>query len=94
MTHAASGADLRMPRIGSAAQLGQELGPIGQLLLDHGAENRLIDVPVHLVPIDTPKRWMRVVLDRQLDPSGGRLIRQPGDQGPGPCRCRPTPRPR
>jgi hypothetical protein len=54
MTHATSGARSRMPRVGSAAQLGQQLGPVGQLLLDHGAQNRLIDVPVHLVPVDTP----------------------------------------
>jgi hypothetical protein len=37
-----------LSRVGSAAQLGQELGPVGQLLLDHGAEHRLVDVPVHL----------------------------------------------
>jgi hypothetical protein len=38
-----------MSRVGSAAQLGQQLGPVGQLLLHHGAEHRLVDVPVHLV---------------------------------------------
>jgi hypothetical protein len=37
-----------MPRVDSAAQLGQQLGPVGQLLLHHGAEHRLVDVPVHL----------------------------------------------
>jgi hypothetical protein len=64
----------RMPQLGSAAQLGHELGPVGQLLLDHGAEHRLIDVPVHLVPVDAPKRRVGIVLDRQLDPPGGRLV--------------------
>jgi hypothetical protein len=59
-----------MLRVGSAAQLVQELGPVGQLLLDHRAEHRLVDVPVHLVPVDAPKQWVGVVLDRQLDPPG------------------------
>ena len=43
-----------MPRAGSAAQPGQQLGPVGQLLLDHGAQHRLVDVPVHLAPVDAP----------------------------------------
>jgi hypothetical protein len=70
-----------MPRVGSAAQLGEELGPVGQLLLDHGAQHRLVDVPVHLIPVDAAEWWVGVVLDRYLDHPGGRLVGQAGDQG-------------
>jgi hypothetical protein len=48
----------RLCRVGSAAQLGQQLRPVGQLLLDHGAQHRLVDVPIHLIPVDAPKRWV------------------------------------
>jgi hypothetical protein len=43
-----------IPRVGSAAQPGQQLRPVSQLLLHHGAEHRLVDVPVHLIPVDAP----------------------------------------
>jgi hypothetical protein len=62
----------------SGAQLGKQVRPVGQLLFDHWVEHRLVDVSVHLVPVDTAERWVRVVLDRQLDHSGGRLVGEAG----------------
>jgi hypothetical protein len=62
----------------SGAQLGKQLRPVGQLLFDHWVEHRLVDASVHLVPVDTAERWVRVVLDRQLDHSGGRLVGEAG----------------
>jgi hypothetical protein len=67
-------------RVGSAAELGQELGPVGQLLLDHGAEHRLVDVPVHLVPVDAPERrvgsyWIATCTIRAVSSSVRRATR-------------------
>jgi hypothetical protein len=72
-----------IPRVGSAAQPGQQLRPVSQLLLHHGAEHRLVDVPVHLIPVDAPERWVRVILDRYLDHPGSRLVGEAGDQRQG-----------
>ncbi len=42
------------PSVASAAQLGQQLGLVGQLPLDHGAEHRLVVGPtVHGGRLDT-----------------------------------------
>jgi len=65
-----------MARTGSAAELGQQLGPVGQELLHHGTQHRLVDVPVDLVPVDAPERRVGVVLDRQLDRVVGSSVRR------------------
>jgi hypothetical protein len=54
----------RTPPSSSAAQLGQELRPSARCRCTMGPKHRLVAVLVYLAPVDAPKRWVRVVLDR------------------------------